>query len=160
MSERLPQGDLRLIEHEVAARLLASKELTRMAYVASDGTPRVFPMMFHWTGEEVVMATFGGAAKIAALRARPDVALTIDAQGPPPEVLLIRGPAEVVEVAGIVHEYRLAHHRYFGEEQGEQVVAAVDRPGVTMARIAVRPTWAGVLDFQSRMPGPLRHLEG
>ncbi|WP_346742748.1 sigma factor [Spongiactinospora sp. TRM90649] len=37
----------------------------RLAYVAADGTPRVFPMLLHWTGDEVVMSTFAGARKIA-----------------------------------------------------------------------------------------------
>ncbi|MEV4530295.1 hypothetical protein [Streptosporangium sp. NPDC049304] len=60
----LPQGDVRLLDSDVARRLLASKELARLAYVA-----------------------------------------------------------------------------------------AVDHPGTRMARIAVRPTWVGVLDFQTRLPG-------
>ncbi|SEG80157.1 Pyridoxamine 5'-phosphate oxidase [Thermomonospora echinospora] len=151
----LPQGDVRLLGSEVAGRLLASTELARLAYVAADGTPRVFPMMFHWNGEEIVMATFGGAHKIPALRARPDVALTVDTPGPPPDVLLIRGRAQVTDVAGVVPEYGLIHRRYFGEEQAAATVAEIDRPGLTMARIAVRPTWAGVLDFQTRVPRAL-----
>jgi hypothetical protein len=31
-------------------------------------------------------------------------------------------------------------------------LAQIDQPVTTMARIAVRPTWVGVLDFQERMP--------
>lgn len=149
----LPQGHVGLLHSDVAQRLLVSTELARLAYVASDGTPRVFPMLFHWTGTEVVLSTFAGARKIAALRARPDVAITIDAASTPPEVLLIRGKASVTDVDGIVAEYALAHRRYAGEEQGAANVAAVDHPGTRMARIAVRPTWVGVLDFQARLPG-------
>src|SRR2546423_15166285 len=100
----LPQGDLRLLDTETARELLASRELARLAYTAADGTPRVFPMLFHWTGEEIVFATFAGARKIAALRARPDVAITIDTAAAPPEVLLLRGRAEVTDVDGIVPE--------------------------------------------------------
>ena len=149
----LRQGDVRLLDSEVARRLLVSKELARVAYVAADGTPRVFPMLFHWTGSEVVLSTFAGARKVAALRSRPDVAITIDTPSTPPEVLLIRGPAEVTDVDGIVPEYALAHIRYAGHEQGAANVAAVDNPGTKMVRIAVRPTWVGVLDFQTRLPG-------
>ena len=152
-SSSLPQGHLDLLRSEVAQRLLASTELARVAYVASDGTPRVFPMLFHWTGTEVVLSTFAGARKITALRARPDLAITIDAASTPPEVLLIRGRAVVTDVDGIVAEYALAQRRYAGEEQGAANVAAVDRPGTTMARIAVRPSWVGVLDFRTRLPG-------
>jgi hypothetical protein len=149
----LPQGHPDLIATETARRLLASRELARLACTAGDGTPRVFPMLFHWTGEEIVFATFAGARKIAALRARPDVAITIDTATTPPEVLLLRGRAEVTDVDGIVPEYALAHIRYGGEEAGRAAVADADRPGVRMARIAVRPTWVGVLDFTTRFPG-------
>ena len=149
----LPQGDVRLLASRGARDLLASTELARVAYVAADGTPRVFPMLFHWTGEDVVLATFVPARKIAALRARPEVAITIDAAGTPPRALLVRGRAEVTEFGGIVPEYALAMRRYGDEEQGAAQVAAVDVPGVRMARIAVRPAWVGVLDFQTRFPG-------
>lgn len=149
----LPQGDVRLLDTEIAQGLLASTELARVAYVAADGTPRVFPVMFHWNGTELVFATFAGAAKIKALRARPDVAITIDTNAMPPHVLLLRGPAEVTDVDGVVPEYLAAHIRYAGEEQGRRNVADVDRPGLRMARIAIKPTWVGVLDFMTRLPG-------
>jgi hypothetical protein len=149
----LQQGDVGLLNSEVAKRLLASTELARLAYVAADGTPRVFPMLFHWTGTEVVMSTFAGARKIAALRAKPDVAITIDTAGAPPDVLLIRGRASVTDVDGIVPEYALSQRRYVGEELAAAALAEVDHPGTKMARIAVRPAWVGVLDFQTRFPG-------
>ncbi|CAM4178838.1 pyridoxamine 5'-phosphate oxidase family protein [Kibdelosporangium persicum] len=151
----LPQGHLDLLKTDVAQRLLGSTELARLAYVAKDGTPRVFPMMFHWNGTEIVFGTFAGAAKIKALRAKPDVAITIDTPSTPPEVLLLRGRAEVTDVDGVVPEYALAHKRYAGEEQGAKNVAEVDRPGLRMARIAVKPAWVGVLDFVTRMSGGL-----
>ena len=53
-NRKLPQGDLRLLESEAAKRLLASTVPARLAYVAADGTPRVLPTWFHWTGEELV----------------------------------------------------------------------------------------------------------
>ncbi|MFC4555561.1 pyridoxamine 5'-phosphate oxidase family protein [Georgenia faecalis] len=149
----LPQGDVGLLHSPVAQALLRSTELARVAYVVGDGTPRVFPMLFHWTGTELVLCTFAGARKIAAIRARPDIAVTIDAATTPPEVLLLRGRAVVTDVEGIAEEYRLAHRRYAGPEQGDVNVAAVDHPGVRMARIALRPSWVGVLDFVTRLPG-------
>jgi PPOX class probable F420-dependent enzyme len=151
----LPQGDVRLLGTDLARDLLASTELARMAYVAKDGTPRVFPMQFHWNGEELVFATFEGAQKIRALRARPDVAITIDRPGPPSEILLLRGRAEVTDVEGMVPEYVWIHHHYYGPEQGARNIAGIDQPGLRMARIVLRPTWVGLVDFQSRLPGPL-----
>jgi general stress protein 26 len=149
----LPQGDVALLTSEVAERLLASAELARLAYVAADGTPRVLPMLFHWTRSEIVMSTFAGTRKVAALRANPAVAITIDTAGPPPEVLLIRGEVSVTDVDGIVPEYALAQRRYYGEEQAAAALAEVDHPGTKMVRIALHPAWAGVLDFRTRFPG-------
>ena len=149
----LEQGDLRLLNTDTARHLLHSTNLARVAYVAGDGAPRVFPMLFHWTGVEIVLATFAGAKKIGSLRKRPAVAITIDEASTPPQVLLLRGVAVVTEVDGILPEYRHMHHRYAGRDQGERNVQAVDRPGVRMARISVRPSWVGLLDFETRFPG-------
>jgi hypothetical protein len=59
----------------------------------------------------------------------------------------------VTDVDGVVPEYALAHHRYGGEEQARRAVEDVDKPGLRMARIAIRPSWVGVLDFMTRLPG-------
>ncbi len=61
-----------------AQQLLTSSSMVRLAYVGKDGTPRVIPMGFYWTGDQVVVSTAATAPKVAALTARPDVALTID----------------------------------------------------------------------------------
>jgi hypothetical protein len=108
----LPQGNLALLESGLAQRLLCSTIPARLAYTVRDGTPRVVPIWFHWTGEELVMATFSPSPKIAALRANPQVAITIDTEDFPPESLLIRGPASVTEMIGAVPEYALAARRY------------------------------------------------
>ena len=147
------QGSTQLMDTDVARYLLRSTNLARISYVAGDGTPRVFPMLFHWTGRELVLATFAGAKKIESIRKRPAIAVTIDEASTPPKVLLLRGTATVIDVDGIVPEYRAMHHRYAGVEQGERTVAEVDRPGVRMARISLRPTRVGVLDFETRFPG-------
>jgi hypothetical protein len=36
-------------------------------------------------------------------------------------------------------------------EQGKAILA--ERAGAAMVRLAVRPAWLGVLDFQTRFPG-------
>jgi hypothetical protein len=156
---KLSQGDLRLLESDIAKRLLASTVPARFAYVAADGTPRVLPTWFHWTGEELVMPTFvaaphirHAAARIKALRANPNVAVTIDTENFPPNVLLIRGQVSVTEVQGIVPEYALAARRYLGEEAAAAYLAQVDQPVTVMARIALRPAWVGIIDFETRLP--------
>ena len=153
MSVALPQGDLALLETDAARELLGSRELARLAYVAPDGTPRLFPMLFHWNGTELVMSTFAGSRKIDALRARPDVAVTIDTAGPPPVLLQLRGRVEVTDVEGIVPEYAMAQRHYYGDEMAEMGLAQIDRPGLRMARIAFRPAWVGLVDFMTRFPG-------
>jgi PPOX class probable F420-dependent enzyme len=151
----IAQGDLALLDDPIAQRLLLSKELARLAYIAKDGTPRVIPMLFHWTGDEIVFGAYAQSQKLHSLRANPNVAITIDTAGPPPDVLLLRGRAELGEVGGIVDEYAAAHRRYYGDEQGTATVQQMASDGVQMVRIAVRPTWVGALDFQTRVPGPM-----
>lgn len=158
----LPQGDLRLLEDDLAKRLLMSRIPARYAYTALDGTPRIVASWFVWTGEELVLPTFISAPHVShptyrlrALRANPDVAIMIDTETSPPEVLTIRGRAEISEVEGIAPEYAEAAHRYLGSEQATAYLAQIDDPITRMARIGVRPTWVGLLDFQTRMPSAL-----
>src|SRR4051812_8292853 len=137
----VPQRSLELLESETAQRLLASTTPARLAYTGLDVKPRAVPIWFHWTGEELVMASFAGAAKGRALRAHPDVAITIDTEGFPPEVLLLRGTAELTEVGGWVPEYVAALHRYIGEDGAASFQSQFDGQQVRMVRIAVRPEW-------------------
>jgi len=150
--ETLPQGDVRLLSAETAQRLLVAEIPARLAYVAGDGTPRVVPVNFHWTGEEVVMAGFAPSAKAKAIGANPNVAITIDTASARPEVLMIRGRAEVTEVAGLVPEYELAFRRGTPDELADPYIAELRERKPRMERIAVRPTWVGLLDFENRFP--------
>jgi hypothetical protein len=65
--------------------------MTRMAYIAKDGTPRNIPIIFAWNGATIVVSTPKNAPKLHALRQNPVVALTIDTEVHPPAILLIRG---------------------------------------------------------------------
>jgi hypothetical protein len=85
------QGDRSLLDHEVAKELLASKIPARLAYIWTDGTPRVVPIWFHWNGRELVLATPPKAPKLKTLLKNPKVALTIDDNTFPHKVLMIRG---------------------------------------------------------------------
>ena len=158
----LEQGDLRLLETELAERLLTSTIPARYAYTALDGTPRIVASWFVWTGGDLVLPTFisaphisHAAYRVRALRANPDVAVSIDTDSFPPQVLSIRGEAEISEVDGIAAEYADAAHRFLGSEEATGYLAQIDQPGTRMARIAVRPTWVALMDFQTRMPSAL-----
>jgi hypothetical protein len=155
-----PPGSLDLLDDPIAQELLRSTIPARLAYAWLDGTPRAVPIWFHWTGEEVVMGGPPDAPKIRALRANPDVALTIDGDAWPYRVLLLRGRAQVEVVAGVPAEYAAAARRYFGAEQGDAWAAQVGQLLPRMGRIAVRPDWASVLDFQTRFPSALARRMG
>jgi hypothetical protein len=163
----LPQGDLRLLDTDAARQLLASTVPARVGYVAADGTPRVVPTWFHWTGDELVMATFVSAphvarpaARLRDLRANPHVAVSIDTDGFPPLALTLRGTVTVAEHRGVVTEYAEAAHRYLGQPAANEYLAFLDHPATVMARIGLRPTWAGLIDFQTRNPGTLGGVSG
>ena len=157
----LPQGDLRLLDTGPAQRLLHSTIPGWLGYVALDGTPRVVPTWYVWTGEELVMATFlrcpptgitRPAARLRALRAHPTVALVIDTEPQPPEVLTLRGDVTITEVDGMLPEQAQAARRFLDEEAGAGYAAAGEHPETRMARIALRPSWVGLLDFRTRTP--------
>lgn len=151
------QGDVALLQDPIAQELLRSTIPARLAYTWTDGTPRVVPIWFHWTGEEIVMGSPPRAPKLKALRQNPKVALTIDDNTFPHKVLLVRGTARVERMDDIVPEYEAAARRYFGgEEQGKAWVEGVRAMQLGgMARITVRPEWVGILDFQTRFPSAI-----
>jgi hypothetical protein len=147
------RGDLTLLEHPVAQELLHSRLPARLAYIARDGTPRVVPMQFHWTGKEVVLSCWPDDPKATALRAHPEVALTIDTSEPPFNVLQIRGTAAVSIVDGVSPEMEAASIRCMGEEAGQAWVEQSARLSPQTVRIVIRPAWVDVLDFETRLPG-------
>ena len=149
------QGDLVLLDDPVAQRLLQSTIPARLAYTWRDGTPRVVPIGFHWNGAEFVLGTFPDAPKMRALRDGAQVALTIDSDGFPHKVLLVRGPVRTDTVEGIAPEYAAMAKRVFGEEQGQAWLDNLRPICPRMARVFVRPEWVGILDFETRFPSAL-----
>ena len=147
------QGSLELLNDPVASALLDSVNPARLAYTWTDGSPRVVPIWFHWTGEQFVLGSPPKAPKLKALAADPRVALTIDDNAWPYKVLVVRGRADVELVGDVSPEYEMAATRYFGPEEGPAWVASLR--GNPMARIAVTPDWVGILDFETRFPSAL-----
>jgi PPOX class probable F420-dependent enzyme len=149
------QGDLALLQHPASQELLHSRIPARLAYIATDGTPRVIPIWFHWNGKDIVMGTPPKAPKLKALARNPRVSLTIDDNVFPHKVLLIRGTASLEPLNGVVPEYALAAERYFGPEQGRAWAEQMGKMISSMVRITVTPDWVGLLDFQTRFPSAL-----
>ena len=149
------QGSIELLQQPASKELLQSKIPARLAYVWTDGTPRVVPIWFHWNGQVFVLGTPPKAPKVRALAKNPKVALTVDDNTFPHKVLLVRGTAKLESVTGIVPEYALAAERYFGQQQGKSWVAQLASMTQDMVRITITPEWVGLLDFQTRFPSAL-----
>ena len=149
------QGDVALLNDPVAQKLLQSKIPARLAYNWLDGTPRVVPIWFHWNGREIVVVSPPKAPKLKAIRDGSPVALTIDSDDFPHNVLLVRGTAAVSTVDGIAQEYRDSAARYFGEEQGKAWCENVAAMTSTTGRIAITPNYVCILDFQTRFPSAI-----
>jgi hypothetical protein len=144
-----------------ARELLDSTSAAHLAYVGNDGTPRVIPVGFFWTGEEFVISTATTAPKVAALSARPEVALAIDAGDTPggARSLSVRGRASVKIVDGVVPEYLAAARRTMDTDAAATFEQNVRRMYGQMARIAITPTWVRFYDFGAgRMPRFLQEL--
>ena len=62
-----PNEITEVLNRPISQELLA-RDLTRLAYVAKDGTPRNVPIGFTWNGSEIVMCTAKNAPKLPALR--------------------------------------------------------------------------------------------
>jgi hypothetical protein len=143
----------------ISQELLGSSIPARLAYVGTDGAPRVIPINFVWTGEHVVMGTVPRSAKVRALRNHPRVAVTIDTQDQwPPRALLIRGAAQVELVDGVPDAFveagrKVTPAEHFNDwEQG--VRALYDQ----MVLITIEPDWAKLLDFETTLPQSIEAL--
>ena len=149
------QGNLALLNEPIAQQLFQSKVPARLAYNWRDGTPRVVPIGFQWNGKEIVLGTPTDAPKMKVLQEGAKVALTIDTDTMPYQVLLIRGSVHIDTVEGIAPEYAAMTVRTLGEEAGNQWLAQLRLICPRMCRIFIQPEWAGLLDFTTRFPSAL-----
>ena len=138
---------------------LLARDLTRLAYVAKDGTPRSIPIAFTWNGSRIVMCTSKNAPKLHSLRRNPAVALTIDTESHPPKILLIRGTVELDVVDGIPEEFLQMNGSYqMTPEQRVEWEAEVRSLYGGMVRIVIAPTWAKLIDFETTLPTAVEEL--
>jgi nitroimidazol reductase NimA-like FMN-containing flavoprotein (pyridoxamine 5'-phosphate oxidase superfamily) len=149
----------RLLQEDATAReLLESTIPARLAYIAVDGTPRVIPVAYVFTGEAFVFGSPVRAPKVAALGENPVVALTIDDVEQPPASLLVRGVATVTIVEGAAPEYVAANLRRMPREHWAEFEREAAEMYDQMALISIRPTWAKVFDFKTRIPAAVVEL--
>ncbi|HEY9338144.1 MAG TPA: pyridoxamine 5'-phosphate oxidase family protein [Kribbella sp.] len=141
-----------------AQQLLDGPEPARFAYDGLDGDPRVVPIGFWVEGDQILIATVPKAAKVAALRKNPKVALTIDTGAFPPKVLLLRGTAELSTVPGVPEGYLVAGHKVMTDEQYPAWEAGVKGLYDEMVVITITLTWAKLLDFETTIPKAVEDL--
>ncbi|MQY18996.1 pyridoxamine 5'-phosphate oxidase family protein [Nocardia macrotermitis] len=147
-----------ILNRPISQELLA-RDLLRMAYVAKDGTPRNIPIAFTWNGTQIVVCTAKNAPKLPSLRHNPEVALTIDTEVHPPQILLIRGRAELDVVDGIPAEYLQMNGSYeMTPEQRVEWEAEVHALYDGMVRIVITPTWVKLIDFDTTLPTAVEEL--
>jgi hypothetical protein len=155
----MEQNEITEILSRPYSQELLARDITRLAYVAKDGTPRTVPIAFVWNGSTIVMCTTRNAPKLASLRANPMVALTIDTEVHPPKILLIRGRVELDDVDGIPDEYLTMNTSYeMTAEQRVEWEKEVRSLYDGMVRIVVTPTWAKLIDFETTLPSAVEEL--
>ena len=151
---------IQVLNDPLAKELLTSAIPVRLAYTGSDGFPRVVPVGFYWNGAQFIICTSPNAPKVRALTTNPKVALTIDTNTFPPHVLLVRGTASIEVIDGVPPEYLEGAKKFVEAQRWQAFEEQVHAMYKQMARIAIVPEWAEVLDFETRIPNfMLRLLE-
>ena len=147
-----------VLNKPLALELMNSIVPARIAYNGPDGYPRVIPVGFLWKGEEIVFCSPANAAKVRSIQNDPKVAITIDTEGMPPQVLFIRGDAAVEIVEGVAEEFLEASRRRMPEDAF--VHWEDDMRGLydQMAVITITPTWAKLIDFETTLPSAIEEL--
>jgi len=143
------------LSHPEAQRMLKNSPLLRLGYNGTDGTPRVIPIGYFWTGSEVVICTATTAPKVRALAQRPKVALSIDEGATPQDskAILIRGAAVLETVDGVPEEYIAGARKVMAPEQIPAFEEACAQMYEQMVRITITPAWARFFDFGAgRLP--------
>ena len=158
MTKTMSQQEiLDVLAKPYAQELLGGRAIARFAYNNVDGEPRVVPIGFDWDGSRVRIATVPKAAKVAALRKNPKVALTIDTSDFPPKALLLRGTASVELVDG-VPDFYIEAGRHVGEEHFAEWEAGVRALYDQMVVISIELNWAKLLDFETTIPKAVEDL--
>jgi Pyridoxamine 5'-phosphate oxidase len=147
-----------VLNDPLAQQLMASSIPARLAYTGEDGLPRAIPIGFHWDGANFVVCTVPKSPKVKALAVRPDVAMTIDTETFPPNVLLVRGRATSELVAGVPPEYLESSRKAVPATEWRAFEEGVRALYKEMTRIVITPYWAKILDFVTRFPSPIEQL--
>jgi hypothetical protein len=149
---------LQVLNHKYSQDLMSSNIPARLAYTGKDGFPRVIPIAFHWTGEDIVVCTIPSSPKVSSIRRNPQVALTIDTERFPPHMLLVRGTSTVEIVDGLPCEYVEASRKIVPAEGFAEWESQVRALYKQMAKITIQPEWAKLIDFETTLPSSVEEM--
>jgi hypothetical protein len=153
------QAEIReLLNDQVAQKLIQAPVHARLAYTAKDGSPRAVPIGYIWDGDAFIMGSPPNAPKVKALAANPKVAFTVDTDDFPPLILLVRGEAALQTVDGVPDEFVEAARRFVGDERMPEWEAQARGLYQQMVLIRITPTWAKIIDFETRLPEYVEQL--
>jgi len=126
---------------------------TDQAHLATCAMERgVMPVWFAWKGELIICSIIV-AVKLKSLTDGARVAIDIDENTWPYHRLMLRGAVSTRQFPGVVPGYRDTAIRYLGEQFGNMFIDQFESMGMPMTRIAVKPDWAGLYNFESRNSG-------
>jgi Pyridoxamine 5'-phosphate oxidase len=144
------QAEIRVLMNDrVAQNLIQAPIHARLAYIAKDGSPRVVPIGYIWNGHVFVVGSPPNAPKVKALSANPKVALTIDTDDFPPNILLVRGEAALATVDGVPDEFVEAARRFVGDERMPEWEAEARGLYKQTVLTRITPIWAKIIDFET-----------
>jgi hypothetical protein len=153
------QAEIReLMNDQVAQKLIQAPVHARLAYTAKDGSPRAVPIGYIWDGDAFVMGSPPSAPKVKALAANPKVAFTVDTDDLAPLILLVRGEAALKTVDGVPNEFVEAARRFVGDERMPEWEAQAHGLYQQIVLIRITPTWAKIIDFETRLPEYVEQL--
>jgi hypothetical protein len=145
-------GSLALLNEPKSQELLRSANMAHLAYNWTDGTPRVTPVWFAWENGELIIASIISSMKFKSLRDGARVAIDIDDSAWPYHRLSIRGAISITQFPGVIPGYRATAVRYLGEQFGNAFIDRFESFGVPMNRVALKPDWVGLYNFENRPP--------
>ena len=102
-----------------------------------------------------MLGTPTDAPKTRALSDGAKVAVSIDTDTMPYNVLQIRGRVRTDVVDGIAPEYEAMTLRTQGEAAGRAWLENLRPISPHMTRVYITPEWVAILDFQQRFPNAL-----
>ncbi len=115
-----PETVKQVLNDPIAQELMHSPLVAHLAYNGVDGAPRVVPVGYVWNGSTLIVGTAVNGPKVRALEGGAKVALSINTDGQPPHILLVRGMAAVEIVDGVPDEFLEASHKSLPRDQWPQ----------------------------------------